>query len=126
MKVVIPTTHGRKLKRSKVLVNEILRAGNCRILESRLVKGSGVRIEAEKPLRNGRIHIRVSKRGEKYILEIHFDPFKHFDIMHSSEAHSIRDCTEVREFVKEYVDPIIRKHRPEYLNPKRKRTPAET
>jgi len=113
MKMKIPQTRGRKLKSSKKLVNEILLNGNCRILKRVKIKGKGVKIEAEKPLKNGRLHIRVSNPDGHYTLDIHFDPAKHFDIL-QPPPKIIRDCEEIRDFIKECAIPVLKKYRPNY------------
>jgi len=112
MKIRIPPTRGRRLKRSRKLVNEILSNGNCKILKRVEIKGRGRRIEAEKPLKNGRLHIKVSNHDGQYMLDIHFDPTEHFDILR--HLPPIRDCEEIRNFVEDYVIPILKKYRPNY------------
>ena len=121
MKIVIPPTRRKKLKRSKALVNEILLNGKCKILKRVKIEGKGVRIEAEKPLKNGRLHIIVSNPHGRYILNIHFDPTKHFGILHPPPAiksklgmYPIYNCKEIMDFVEEFIIPVIRKYRPNY------------
>jgi len=114
MRIVIPTTRGKKLKQSKALVNEILLNGNCKILKQVEIKGKGVKIEAEKPLKNGRLHIIVSNPYGRYVLDIHFDPAKHFNILHPPPTRARYNCKEIIDFIEEFVIPIIRKYRPNY------------
>ena len=119
MKIRIAPTRRRKLKHSIELVNEILLSGNCKIIKRVKIKGKGTKIEAEKPLKNGRLHIKVSNPHGHYIMDIHFDPVKHFDILHPSPKtkrklgmYSKSDCKEVRDFVNEHVFPLLQKYRP--------------
>lgn len=107
-------------KRSRTIIEEILKFAHCRILKKVTAKNKPMKIEAEKLLRNGRIHIKVSCPG-KYEIDIHFDSEEHLKsprfvisartLKWRRRARCHADCKEVRMFINKCVIPIILKHR---------------
>jgi len=120
VRIGIPRRRSEKEKRSRKVILEILKSGECTILKRIRRKGKGERIEAEKQLKNGRLHMRVSNRTGKYVLDIHFDPTRHFTFptpppkaKKESGIYPLTNCWEIRDFINRHVIPIIKKYRSE-------------
>lgn len=123
MKIRIPlhtSSASITTKRSRMLIEEILAEANCRILRRVIAKGKPMKIEAEKLLSNGRIHIKVSCPA-RYEMDIHFDSEEHLKsprfiisartLKWRRRSRCYVDCREVRVFINRYVIPIVLKNR---------------
>ncbi len=109
MRITIPHHKGKQTESLK-LIKTILSNAECRITNCVKIKGKETKIEAEKSMRGGRIHIRTWQDEEKkYVIELHFDPPSHFDPV--SRRNSLKECREVSYFAREYILSLLERNR---------------
>jgi hypothetical protein len=76
-----------------------------------------MKFDAEKLLKKGRMHVKASCIEGYYVIDVHYDSEIHRrrprGITHSKSLY-IEDCLEVREFLNQFVIPIILANRTHY------------
>lgn len=99
--------------RSRELIRRILLDAGCYILKEKPGPKRTIKIEAEKLLKKGRIHVKASCQKGNYEIDVHLDSEIHRIRPRPtrSRAHYSKDCKEVRLFLNRYVIPLILQHR---------------